>query len=370
MTELPNRLLRDALDDAASSAKPSGACVDADTLAAWADGTLTGTERSAVETHAAGCARCLTLLAAMARIEPAPSKRSWWRSAFAWLPLATVAAALVIVVRMAVIEQQPPVPTAVRSSDSTGDRQLPATVSAGPPAPSAQPSAPPASSTAADSPRRERSAVSASTRAPVAAAQPKPELPAAPLATSPPPAALPVSPAPPGASPAATNVASAPTNLTIVTTTPAPAAPPSAVRDELTRRQDGARALAASRMMMKAAASAPILIASPDRDSQWRIAGETVEHTVDGGATWQAQSIGVVMPIHAGAAPQARICWVVGAAGVVLRTVDGTTWTRIPFPDPADLVAIQASDALHATVTTAAGGRFTTSDGGRTWTRE
>jgi photosystem II stability/assembly factor-like uncharacterized protein len=75
-----------------------------------------------------------------------------------------------------------------------------------------------------------------------------------------------------------------------------------------------------------------------------------------------------VTPIRAGAAPEARVCWLAGAAGVVLRTIDGTTWTRMTLPEPADFIAIQASDAAHATVTDAAGRRFATIDGGATWT--
>ena len=123
-------------------------------------------------------------------------------------------------------------------------------------------------------------------------------------------------------------------------------------------------------MKVVAAAPAPIVIASPDRDSQWRIVNGTVEHTADGGVTWQSQPIGVATPMRAGATPGARVCWLAGVAGVVLRTTDGTTWTRIPFPESADLVAIQATDASHATVTTATGGRFTTSDAGATWIRQ
>lgn len=126
----------------------------------------------------------------------------------------------------------------------------------------------------------------------------------------------------------------------------------------------------ADRIAAKAAGDAsraPIVITSPDRDSVWRIVGGTVEHTADGGATWQPQPVGVATSIRAGAAPEARVCWLAGAAGVVLRTIDGTTWTRMTFPEPADLVAIQASDASHATVTDAAGRRFATNDGGATW---
>jgi len=120
----------------------------------------------------------------------------------------------------------------------------------------------------------------------------------------------------------------------------------------------------------QAVAPAPIVIASPDPESRWRIVGGTVEHTADGGATWQPQSIAVATPMRAGAAPAARVCWVVGVAGVVLRTTDGTTWTRIPFPEPADLVSVQASDASHVVATTADGRRFATGDAGATWVRQ
>ena len=82
-----------------------------------------------------------------------------------------------------------------------------------------------------------------------------------------------------------------------------------------------------------------------------------------------AVSSGTAVPaqMRAGAAPDARVCWMVGAGGVVLRTTDGATWTRVAFPAADDLVAVQASDASRATVTTAAGLRFATGDGGATW---
>ena len=142
--------------------------------------------------------------------------------------------------------------------------------------------------------------------------------------------------------------------------------PPSALRDEAS----GARALTLpASPMMKTSAVAQVVIASPDRASRWRLASGAIEHTTDDGQTWQAQSIGVTTPMLAGAAPAARVCWLVGAGGVMLRTTDGgATWARIAFPDPVDLVAVQAIDASHATVTTVTGRRFQTSDGGTTWT--
>jgi photosystem II stability/assembly factor-like uncharacterized protein len=51
----------------------------------------------------------------------------------------------------------------------------------------------------------------------------------------------------------------------------------------------------------------------------------------------------------------------------VLLTTDGAQWRRIAFPETVDLVAIEATDAAHATVTTAAGRRFSTADGGKSW---
>jgi hypothetical protein len=363
MTELPDRLLRDALHDAASPML-SPMCVDADRLAIWADGTMTGTDRAALEAHAAGCARCLALLAAMTRIEPARIEMAWWRRArFAWvLPLATATAALVIVAGLAVIERRTPVPAAVGPSDAAARRAVPTTVQAAPPADSppeaagvpAQPA-----QAAAPAPRRlERSANAAATSSTQSEMRLKPEA-VAPAAAS---------PAPPTAAEAAKDTAPPPAPAMAPAPMPAPAAPASALRDE-TARPAGAGAFAAQ-SVMKEAASLPVVIPSPDRDSQWRIVGGAVEHTADGGVTWQPQPIGIATPVRAGAAPAARVCWLAGMAGVVLRTTDGATWIRIAFPEPADLVAIQAADASHARVVTATGLRFSTSDGGTTWTRQ
>src|SRR5262249_41946737 len=129
---------------------------------------------------------------------------------------------------------------------------------------------------------------------------------------------------------------------------------------------DAARSYAASDET-RARKAAPLLIASPTRESQWRIVDGAVERTEDGGATWQPQALGVDVAVRAGAAPAARVCWLAGAGGLVLLTTDATHWRRIEFPESIDLVAIEATDASHATVTTATGRRFSTSDGGTTW---
>src|SRR6185369_14254532 len=71
-----DRLLAAALKAGAGSAT-DGACLDAETVAAWADEALDARERAAAEAHAADCARCLALLAAMIKTRPpAPEARS------------------------------------------------------------------------------------------------------------------------------------------------------------------------------------------------------------------------------------------------------------------------------------------------------
>src|SRR5262249_3998815 len=95
MSEVPGRLLREALQATGSGLSPG--CLDAETLARWADDTLNRKERVAVEAHAAGCARCQATLAALERIAPPPVPRSWFRwSTVGWLAPLTAAAALLV----------------------------------------------------------------------------------------------------------------------------------------------------------------------------------------------------------------------------------------------------------------------------------
>jgi photosystem II stability/assembly factor-like uncharacterized protein len=77
---------------------------------------------------------------------------------------------------------------------------------------------------------------------------------------------------------------------------------------------------------------------------------------MDGGSTWSPQQTGVTTPLTAGVSPIPSVCWFVGTNGVIVITTDGRTWRRISFPEAVDLVAIQATDASTATVTTSDGG--------------
>jgi hypothetical protein len=346
MTELPDRLLRDALRPKAP-ATTSNVCVDAEALAAWADGTMSGAARTAFEIHAADCARCQALMAAMARSEPPPIEAAWWRRALfsRVMPLAAATAAIVVGVSLAITERRVPAPQAARI-DSTAaapsraeDRAAPRAVAPSAPAPAA----PQATATAIPDSRHERAAIPPAVRR---RDQPKDA------------ASLPVAKTETRAKDAAARELAAPAPAAAAGATVSADA---SLSNRLSTRDEAQR-------MMKAATAAPLVIASPARDSEWRIVDGAVGYTADGGVTWQAQALGIDVPVRAGAAPAAGVCWLAGARGLVLLTTDGVHWRRIDVPESVDLVAIAAADGSHATVTTATGRRFSTSDGGKTWT--
>src|SRR5262245_46387953 len=102
MTSLPDReqsierVLRERLRT--RTAERSDSCLDADTLAAWIDGALSARDRKTAEAHAASCARCQSLAAAVIKASPRPRTVSWWRAPlFTWLaPLTATAAAVTV----------------------------------------------------------------------------------------------------------------------------------------------------------------------------------------------------------------------------------------------------------------------------------
>jgi photosystem II stability/assembly factor-like uncharacterized protein len=130
-----------------------------------------------------------------------------------------------------------------------------------------------------------------------------------------------------------------------------------------------ARSERAAETAVGALAAGGIDVLSPDPQRRWRIGpGPSVQHSVDGGATWTRQETGALAELSAGSAPTPDVCWLVGRAGVVLRTIDGgRQWQRIAFPEAVDLTAVAASSALIAIVDAADGRRFRTTDGGLTW---
>lgn len=119
----------------------------------------------------------------------------------------------------------------------------------------------------------------------------------------------------------------------------------------------------------RAAFASPVFHVAGDAGRAWRVVGSTIETTTDGGATWRRQATPVSVKLLAGTSPAANVCWLVGHSGTVLLTVDGETWSRLPFPhENEDLVSVSSTSRDAASVTSAGGRTYRTVDAGRTWT--
>jgi len=116
------------------------------------------------------------------------------------------------------------------------------------------------------------------------------------------------------------------------------------------------------------AASAQIEIATLDPSVGWRVIGERILRSDNGGRTWIVMRQDASDRIVAGSAPDNSVCWFVGAAGRVLLTVNaGATFVDVSLSEPLDLASVAATDARNAMIFSVVGRRFRTDDGGRTW---
>jgi hypothetical protein len=292
-----DRLLEDALEHelrAAAMPPATGACLDAETAAAWADGGLDAHGMAMVESHAAGCARCQAVLAAIARtpqlaVAAEPQASRLWRWWFA--PLAATAAAVTV---WMVVPQN----------------RLTA-----PPAPA------PVESAATDL---------AKSNAPVEVTQ-----------------------AAPAAPPETRNQTGIGRDRADSTANRAEAAAPKQETQSFGARERAAEAAkvadAAAEGRVAATAPAPPAPAAP--------------------AVALRKQVDPVADATARSSPSPRVIWLVGRGGTVHRSIDGRTFTPVPFPETVDLTAVTASDERRATVTTVDGRRFETEDAGLTWRR-
>jgi len=344
---------------------PAAGCLDSEALAAWSEGTLDPRARDAVERHAADCARCQALLAAMARTEPQPSRSRWWRpSTFGWLaPLAAAAAAILLWINL------PPssIDRAVDTTRVAKSVALPRDATLPPPA------QPPPIVTVP-----ERNAVAPADRRRVGAAggrvAPK-TVPAPPRVADETIDAISQKKDAPQASPLAGSKGAPADTRETVTAPSAGAVAGGLPRGDETltsaskiqpSQKSGFADMTADSLMRRALVLLEIV--SPDPSMRWRLlpAGQ-VARSIDRGVTWQTQSTGASIMLTAGSAPAPTVCWLVGPGGVVVLSTDGATWQRLAFPDASDLIAVRATDAVNATVTTADGRTFRTTDGGKSW---
>jgi hypothetical protein len=115
----------------------------------------------------------------------------------------------------------------------------------------------------------------------------------------------------------------------------------------------------------------PVLIATPDATKIWRVdVSGAIQLSSDSGQTWVTQTDVQAGQIKSGFAPSAKVCWIVGREGVVLRTVNGKDWKQISSPTSEDLTSVYASSAKRAQVTAADSSVYITKDGGKSWTRQ
>ena len=384
-------------------AESNNHCLDAETLAALADGMLTSAARREAEAHLADCDRCQALSAVMVRAEVAAGPlhgEEARKRMLGWL-VPAAAAATAVALWVLVPGQGPP-----GAEQPVSDREIAATGSAIPPqtAPTEQPgysireAAPlqPADARLGALARRRdpesgsRSSPQASPGAPPVEQSLKAEesLERTARADSAAPRQEQTSAAAPVQE--SVQVVTPREEQTQVTgggqaSEPAGAAPAreartaesTAVGVAAPRNADQGRANEAAKPVAQAPATlssvsraaAAAEIVSPNPRVRWRVGpGSAVQRSTDGGASWAAQQTGISAALTAGSAPSPEICWFVGRGGIVLRTSDGgREWQRAPFPESADLIAINASTALDATVTLADGRRLSTMDGGRTW---
>jgi photosystem II stability/assembly factor-like uncharacterized protein len=116
------------------------------------------------------------------------------------------------------------------------------------------------------------------------------------------------------------------------------------------------------------ARAAGLEIISPGGSTRWRIvAGSQVQRSTTEGASWEAVTLPSERTLTAGHSPATSVAWLVGRAGTIFVTTDGTQFELVPFVSSADLASVIAVDDRQATVTTVDGRVFRTSDRGRTW---
>jgi hypothetical protein len=318
------------------------ACLDAETLAAWADGGLTATAAAAVELHASNCSHCTALLAALERSAPAASTTRVWTPAqvFRWLaPLAAAATAVAIWIAV------PDRPLTQVEPAPAHDLAIPApgTLNREPGSGSLEPGT-------ANKERQTRNA------------EPRTQNPAPSIQQAEPPAQEQFAPSVRVEKPAAEDQFQR--------------------RDELRRERAAPDALGA---VADSAAEAPPAVAPPPAAAQRAPlsplpAASSTNKAAESDVMVARRSNfdSAAMTTDAASLTNPLIRWRVVAFASIERSTDGgKTWTKTLPPtgaasirtSPVTVVGIRAVDGERAVARTSDGAEFYTTNGGRSWTR-
>jgi hypothetical protein len=372
--------------------------VDPETLAAWADGNLSSDEATTVESHLADCPQCRAVSAAFARaIDPvreiAPAATAAAGPAASVTKWVLPFAAMLVISAGVAWNLWPHAEVQLeRAATQTAAQPGPVPPAAEPP--SAPPAAP------------QVSAASPVRKTPQKSNEPKSE--GKPKADSVVVDGIPTASPPDFAAPrraAVTSVPPPPMPQPVASPPPPPAGPPPPPQVPVVLPPQGAVVGLAQAAPARANANTAISaesviaadrwkiiefsspnprfnagggagrgggvrasIATPDQ-VRWRASGPgTVERSTDGGILWLPVEIEPpAVVLTAGSAPNRTVCWLVGKAGTVLVSKNGSKFERVPFPEPVELVSIIAVSELEATVIAADGRGFVTIDGGKTW---
>jgi hypothetical protein len=335
-------------------------CVGPEVLAAYYDRTLSRAERNRVESHLASCPRCLSMTASIARADDSalerPREHEETARGFFWLtrvlaPITMLGIVIAIAIGIRNREQPKSEMIALASPSVSRRLELAERAPAAPPAfeigasKSKAPSiaTPPIAGTSNETFRAEESAGDEFASKQYEAPQEREKAVAAGK----------YSPAP-----GSSAMVSGDANL-------ASAAPH---RMQMQSRVAASGAVASGSTAMMAKGAAINIVRSPDRSVAWRFgtAGTIARWT--NSTAWLPQRSGVSTDLLAGASASNDVCWMVGKSGTVIRTLDGGAhWQLITPPSRQNFVSITATDSNNASIVGANGARFSTRDGGVTW---
>jgi hypothetical protein len=317
-------------------------CVAPEVLAAYYDRTLSRGERNRVESHLGSCARCQTMMASMARADDSDTTRPRETAGgFFWLTrvLAPVTMlGIVIVIAIGIRNRAQPKPETLAMASPAVSRKLELAERA--------PAAPPAFEANASKP------AAPSIAAPPVAGTSHQEYGFQTQRASAPPAAV------------ADLASAAQSRMQMQSRAAGSMAAGAAASGSMAA---GSMAPGSIAMTAKAAAAANIVY-SPDRSVTWRFgnAGTIARWTSATG--WVAQPSGVTTNLLAASAPSNDVGWMAGKSGTIIRTLDGGAhWQLITPPSRKNFVAITSTDSNNASIVGADGARFSTRDGGVTW---